>query len=84
MVSLDGQTGALRWATPILTTATINGKATKLAIGSGKAGMVIAADAETGQVIWKATVGMHSNDDLQTIPEGQTVEILPGVLGGVE
>jgi glucose dehydrogenase len=99
MVSLDGTTGAVRWyvqarphdlfdldfqATPILTTATIDGTATKLAIGSGKAGVVIAADADTGEVVWKVPVGKHQNDDLQAVPTGETVEILPGVLGGVE
>jgi glucose dehydrogenase len=99
MVSLDGQTGALRWyvqarphdlfdldfqGTPVLTTATVGGKDTKLAIGSGKAGVVIAADADTGDVVWKVPVGKHQNDDLQAVPAGQTVEILPGVLGGVE
>jgi glucose dehydrogenase len=99
MVSLDGKTGAVRWsvqarphdlfdldfqATPILTTATIDGKETTLAIGSGKAGYVIAANAETGGVVWQVAVGKHQNDDLQAVPAGQTVEILPGVLGGVE
>jgi glucose dehydrogenase len=99
MVSLDGKTGALRWyvqarphdlfdldlqGTPVLTTATIGGKDTRLAIGSGKAGVVIAADAGTGKVVWKTPVGKHENDDLQAVPKGQTVEILPGVLGGVE
>jgi plastocyanin len=29
-------------------------------------------------------VGEHMNDELQDIPEGETVEVLPGVLGGVE
>src|SRR5262249_23114145 len=70
--------------TPVLTTAAIGGTDTRLAIGSGKAGVVIAADAATGKVVWKTPVGKHEHDDLQAVPKGQTGEILPGVLGGGE
>jgi outer membrane protein assembly factor BamB len=99
LVSLDSRTGAIRWfhnakphdlfdldfqLTPILATLPINGTPTKVAIGGGKAGTVIAFNADTGDVLWEATVGQHQNDELQTIPPGQTVEVLPGPLGGVE
>jgi glucose dehydrogenase len=99
MVSLNSETGELRWYlqakphdlfdldfqnTPVLATVTVNGTDTLVAIGSGKAGTVIAADAETGTEVWRAAVGMHQNDELQEIPEGETVEVYPGSLGGVE
>jgi outer membrane protein assembly factor BamB len=99
LVSLDATTGAIRWyhnakphdlfdldfqLTPILATLPIDGTPTKVAIGGGKAGTVIAFNADTGTVLWEATVGQHQNDELQTIPPGQTAEVLPGPLGGVE
>ncbi|HEU5430135.1 MAG TPA: PQQ-binding-like beta-propeller repeat protein, partial [Thermomicrobiales bacterium] len=70
--------------TPIVATVTIDGKPTKVAIGSGKAGKVIAADADTGKVLWEAPVGKHQNDNLTAIPDGQTVVVYPGGLGAVE
>ncbi|HEU0116154.1 MAG TPA: PQQ-binding-like beta-propeller repeat protein, partial [Thermomicrobiales bacterium] len=98
MLSLNPN-GGLRWnvnaaphdlfdhdlqLTPIVATVTIDGKPTKVAIGSGKAGKVIAADADTGKVLWETPVGKHQNDDLTAIPEGQTVVVYPGGLGSVE
>jgi glucose dehydrogenase len=99
LVSLDSKTGAIRWyhnakphdlfdldfqLTPILTTLPMNGTPTKVAIGGGKTGTVIAFNADNGEVLWETKVGKHQNDELQTIPPGQTVEVLPGPLGGVE
>ena len=99
LVSLDSRTGAIRWyhnakphdlfdldfqLTPILATLPIDGTPTRVTIGGGKAGTVIAFNADTGAVLWEATVGEHQNDELQTIPPGETVEVLPGPLGGVE
>jgi len=99
MVSLDSVTGAVRWYiqakphdlfdldfqnTPVLATVSVNGADTLVAIGSGKTGTVIAANAETGEELWRTAVGQHQNDDMQEIPEGETVEALPGTLGGIE
>ena len=70
--------------TPILATVAINGQDTKIAIGSGKAGKVIAANADTGEVLWDVKVAKHQNDELQEIPPGETVEVYPGSLGAVE
>lgn len=70
--------------TPILATVSINGQDTNVAIGSGKAGKVIAANADTGEVLWDVKVGKHQNDELQEIPPGETVEVFPGSLGAVE
>ncbi len=101
MVSIDPTTGSVRWyyqdaphdlldldfqATPILTTAAIDGTDTPIAIGSGKTGNVVAVRQDTGEVLWKTPVGKHQNDAPgQPLPEdGSTVEVYPGSLGGVE
>ena len=99
VVSLDAQTGSLRWYynaqphdlfdldfqnTPVLATVELGGIERELVIGSGKAGTVLAADASTGAILWETEVGMHQNDDLQEIPEGETIRVYPGTLGGVE
>ncbi len=98
MVSLD-QNGSLRWyhnakphdlfdldfqLTPVLVEAEVDGEEIPLAIGAGKTGTVVAANRETGEILWEVEVGIHENDDLQEIPEGETVEVYPGILGGVE
>ena len=101
MVSLDLTTGAMRWfiqakphdqfdhdfqLTPILASATIDGKATPLAIGSGKTGTVIAAHAETGEEVWRASVGEHNaygDGAVLPLPSATPVTILPGPFGGV-
>lgn len=97
MVSLDPNTGAVRWninaaphdlfdhdfqASPILATLTTDGAATLVSIGSGKTGTVIATRADNGREIWRAAVGQHENDTLTELPEG-TTRIVPGTLGGV-
>jgi outer membrane protein assembly factor BamB len=73
---------------PLLTT--VNGR--QVVIDGGKAGIVVAVDAQTGKPIWKRPVGVHNghdNDNLAAakrdysklhIPE--TIE--PGDLGGIE
>lgn len=99
MVSLSSETGELRWYiqakprdlfdldfqnTPVLATVPVDGAETLISIGSGKTGTVIAANAETGEELWRAAVGVHQNDELQEVPEGETVEVYPGTLGGIE
>jgi outer membrane protein assembly factor BamB len=99
MVSIDTSTGAVRWAllanpsdlfdhdfqnTPILTTATIDGAEQKLAIGSGKTGTVIAANADTGEEIWRTPVGFHLNDEIKEITGDERFDVAPGVSGGVQ
>lgn len=69
---------------PVLTTATIEETKTPIVIGSGKHGYVVAANAETGEELWRTAVGEHKNDDLQELPDEEYVEVLPGTLGGVE
>lgn len=75
MVSLDPETGAVRWYyqdrphdiidhdfqnTPILAKVDVYGEEREFAIGSGKTGNVAAVDAVTGQLIWKIPVGTHN------------------------
>jgi glucose dehydrogenase len=103
IVKLNESTGKLIWYyqltphdiydwdmqnSPML--ATVNGK--QVVIDGGKAGIVVAVDAQTGKPLWKRPVGIHNghdNDNLAAqkgdfsnlkIPE--TVE--PGDLGGIE
>jgi glucose dehydrogenase len=97
MLALDSNTGKLLWykqakphdlfdldfqSSPILATATIDGKQTKIVIGSGKLGKVYAFDRENGKIYWETPVGQHQNDDLTELPAGTTT-VLPGPDGGV-
>jgi outer membrane protein assembly factor BamB len=67
-------------SSPIL--ATVSGQ--DVVIGSGKLGEIISFDRNTGEILWRTPVGIHQNDDLTEIPLGETVEVYPGILGGVE
>jgi glucose dehydrogenase len=94
-----GSTGQLLWyqqitphdnfdhdfeASPILTTAAVDGIQRQVVIGAGKEGDVVSFDAQTGAVLWKTAVGLHLNDANQDVPAGQTITILPGASGGVQ
>jgi len=76
---------------PVLTTA--NGQ--PVVIDGGKAGILIELNAQTGKLLWKLPVGVHSgpeNDGLITenatptspIPLAAKFDLEPGVFGGVE
>ncbi len=99
LIALDCESGELRWyhqakphdlfdldfhLSPMLATVEVDGEARDLVIGSGKLGRIIALDRESGEVMWDTAVGEHENDELDGVPPGETVEVLPGVLGGVE
>lgn len=100
MVSLDTTTGGVRWyvqaaphdvldhdfqQTPILATIPVEGTETQIAIGSGKTGTVIAADANSGDIVWEKKVGEHNEYGDATTPLPATpVTVLPGTYGGVE
>jgi outer membrane protein assembly factor BamB/plastocyanin len=98
-LALDHDSGELRWfnqvkphdlfdldfqAPAVLGSATIDGSERQVVIGAGKLGRVIAFDRESGEIIWDTPVGEHSNDTLDSVPEGESVTVLPGVYGGVE
>jgi outer membrane protein assembly factor BamB len=76
---------------PVLTTA--NGQ--PVVIDGGKAGTLVELDAQTGKLLWKLPVGVHSghdNDGLHTeydkpagrIPLPAQFCLEPGVFGGIE
>ncbi len=101
MVSLDPIRGALRWfvqavahdqldhdfqLTPMLADVDIDGETRRLAIGGGKTGTVIAADRDSGAVIWEASVGEHNayGDGAEMpAPSATPVTVAPGFFGGV-
>jgi len=93
LVVLAGATGKLLWydqvtrhdvrdydfeASPIL--ATLGG--THLVFGAGKAGRVVAWNADTHARRWSRAVGTHLHD-LGPLPRRETT-VCPGLLGGVE
>lgn len=95
VLKMDPETATLDWyhqvlphdifdldnqLTPIL--MEIDGRA--VAIASGKHGIVVAIDRETGEEVWRVEVGTHQNDDRTEFEEDETVEVWPGTLGGVE
>lgn len=99
LVALDAAAGTLTWynqvrphdlfdldlqISPILGTATINGEERSVVFTSGKLGRVYAMERTTGELLWNVAVGVHKNDDILEVPEGQTIEVGPGPLGGVE
>ncbi len=69
---------------PVLGTVAIDGTDTPVVFAAGKHGIVVAANSETGEELWRTPVGRHENDNVQEIPEGETLEVYPGNLGGVE
>jgi outer membrane protein assembly factor BamB len=102
LVKLDAKTGKMDWfhqVTPhdlydwdfqgpaILTEA--GGK--QIVVAGGKNGIVLAADRETGKVIWQRPVGTHNghDDDGLLAMHGEEskiktgVTVYPGTLGGV-
>ena len=94
-LKIDPETGSLVWYNNIkpfdlfdldnqLTPILVESDGRKLAVSSGKHGYVVALDRETGEEVWRTAVGQHENDDVTEIPEGETISVLPGTLGGVE
>jgi alcohol dehydrogenase (cytochrome c) len=70
---------------PILATVPINGTDTDIVIGSGKLGIVYGFDRKTGNTLWKTSIGLHQNDELQELPvDDSTTWVAPGAWGGVE
>lgn len=60
-------------------------KTRDVVFGAGKLGKVYAFDRKDGSIIWNTSVGVHNgNADMSTIPEGKTIQVIPGFFGGVE
>jgi glucose dehydrogenase len=55
-----------------------------IAIGGGKAGVVYAFDRATGATLWSTPVGKHQNDTLGALPLTGSLDVYPGLLGGIE
>jgi outer membrane protein assembly factor BamB len=102
LIKMDAKTGKMDWyhqvtphdlydwdfqGPPIL--MKVGGK--QVVVAAGKSGIVLAADRETGKVIWQRAVGKHSghDDDGLLAMRGETSKIkvpstvYPGILGGV-
>lgn len=99
LVKLDEATAQVEWyinvkphdlfdldnhLSPVLATISRNGVDTPVVFTSGKHGIVVCADQASGDEIWRTPVGIHSNDNLQELPDDDFVEVFPGTLGGVE
>jgi outer membrane protein assembly factor BamB len=103
IVKLDERTGKIIWHyqltphdiydydlenSPIL--SNVNGR--QIVIDGGKAGILVAVDAQTGKPVWKRQVGVHNghqndniaalNGDFSKLHAPETIE--PGDLGGIE
>jgi len=71
--------------TPILATVSIDGTDTLVAYAGGKHGFVVAANAETGEELWRTPVGEHNdNEFLQELGVDDYIDVLPGFIGGIE
>lgn len=66
--------------TPIL--AEVDGR--NVVFTSGKHGIVVCLDRESGEVVWRTEVGTHQNYERTEFEEDESVEVAPGTLGGVE
>lgn len=99
LVSLDTATAEMNWAfsvterdifdldnhlSPIPLTLEVDGAERHIVLTSGKHGNIVAADADTGDQIWRHAVGRHQNDHLTEVPEGEEIEVFPGTQGGVQ
>jgi outer membrane protein assembly factor BamB len=101
LIKLNAKTGKLKWfhqvtphdlydwdfqGPPIL--MKVGGK--QAVVAAGKSGIVLAADRETGKVIWQRAIGKHSGHDedglLAMRGEASKIKVgtlYPGTLGGV-
>jgi len=69
---------------PVLGKVSIDGADVDVVFATGKHAQVVAANRETGEELWRTLVGRHENDETQEIPEGETLTVYPGNLGGAE
>lgn len=99
VVRLDPDNGSLVWNTNItgrdifdldnhlIATGTVDfgdGNTRDMVLTSGKHGFVVGLDHQTGAQFFRTPVGTHRNDHLSSVPDGETIEVWPGALGGVE
>jgi glucose dehydrogenase len=98
LVALDLARGELAWYhqerahdlfdwdfqnSPLRVRADTTRELPELVIGSGKTGTVVAFAADSGELAWRAKVGRHENDELDSLPADSSISVFPGALGGV-
>ncbi len=101
VVKLDAKSGELRWyhqVTPhalcnwdVGSTILVRSGGRDLVVAGGLSGIVVALDRQTGELVWKRSVGRHNghDDDGLLAMRGEystlktPVSVYPGVLGGV-
>jgi outer membrane protein assembly factor BamB len=99
VAALSLQSGELEWsaqldplpafghgleAPPLLITLEQeDGDPQDIVIGTGRSGVVIALDRDSGERIWEIRVGRQQNTDLESFPIDRTIQIYPGVYGGI-
>ena len=102
LVKLDAKTGKLDWYHQVTPHAVydwdfqnppilIQAGGRELVLGAGKSGIVLALDAQSGDVVWERAVGKHNghDDDGLLAMRGETeklklpMTVYPGSLGGV-
>jgi outer membrane protein assembly factor BamB len=70
--------------TPMHATVTMDGAERPVVFSSGKHGYILAVDPETGEELWRTAVGQHNeNESLQELGPDESVEVLPGMFGGL-
>ena len=94
-VALDVNTGELRWGFQAfphdifdrdhvlvsLAKAEDHGLDHDVLVSAGKGGVAFGHDPATGEVLWRTSVGLHRNDNLEAF--NSPVEVLPGAQGGM-
>ena len=102
LVKLDAKTGKMRWYHQVTPhdvydwdfqgpAILVDSGGKDLVVAAGKSGIVLAADRDTGKVVWERKVGRHSGHDEDNLlaMRGETSKIkvgsivYPGALGGV-
>jgi outer membrane protein assembly factor BamB len=66
--------------TPLL--AEVDGR--NVVFTSGKHGVVVCLDRDSGEVVWRVEVGTHENYDRTEFEEDEKIDVWPGTIGGVE
>ena len=101
LIKIDPNAGKLEWVvavkphdlfdldnhlSPLFADVTIDGTETPVVVTTGKHGIVVGANRNTGEELWRRTVGVWQNADVMELPadDEEPIEVFPGVIGGVE
>jgi outer membrane protein assembly factor BamB len=99
VISLSLDTGDLTWATrlnpapryghglempPLLIRLEREEEeALEIVVGAGRAGRIMALERRSGEMIWQIQVGRQQNIYLEALPADRTIQIFPGLYGGI-